>query len=564
VPLKNPVDSRQYGVGSRKSYSLLLTVYCLLFSAYREPRRVHGHTMYHRGSWQAMHPTWCMAACCLLLTAFCYHTPLLGEESAPNQHGPGLALNQNGSGLAQQLLPLLSPNTLKGASVGISVVRLSDKTPLFRHNSRELFTVASNMKLFTTASALDYLGAQYQFKTRVFYRGEIDPKGRLLGDIIVRGGGDPNISGRFNGGKVTAVLEDWAEVVLQAGIKEIGGDIVADASFFDKEWIHPGWPKDQLLSWYCAPTSALSLNDNCVDVILQPGKNGRAEMELEPGGGYLKVVNSCKVSDNLKKARVHVNRDPDSGEICVKGEIPQGRKSPKYSVSVPVDNPPLFLASVFREVLGKKGIKVSGQPRLLGAEESDQTTWKLLKCTTSTMAQAVTVANTKSHNFYAEQILKTVGAEVRGEGSRPAGLEVIKELMFKLGYEPREYQVEDGSGLCRENRFSPEMITDLLVFMYQHKESETFVSSLPVSGIKGSLHKRLKGPSCMGRVKAKTGYISKVCALSGYVETQGGDTLAFSILVNDFKVAPAHVKEFQDSICRVLAGYGNGNGNRKM
>ena len=541
--------------------------------------------MHHRGSWQAMHLTWCVAAYCLLLTAFCCHAPLLGEELAPNppKADSGLALNQNGSalgasasggqcyspgapppGLAQQLLPLLSPNTLKGASVGISVVRLPDKTPLFKHNSRELFTVASNMKLFTTASALDYLGAQYQFKTRVFYRGEIDPKGRLLGDIIVRGGGDPNISGRFNGGKVTAVLEDWAEVVLQAGIKEIGGDIVADASFFDKEWIHPGWPKDQLLSWYCAPTSALSLNDNCVDVILQPGKNGRAEMELEPGGGYLKVVNSCKVSDNLKKARVHVNRDPDSGEICVKGEIPQGRKSPKYSVSVPVDNPPLFLASVFREVLGKKGIKVSGQPRLLGAEESDQTTWKLLKCTTSTMAQAVTVANTKSHNFYAEQILKTVGAEVRGEGSRPAGLEVIKELMFKLGYEPREYQVEDGSGLCRENRFSPEMITDLLVFMYQHKESETFVSSLPVSGIKGSLHKRLKGPSCMGRVKAKTGYISKVCALSGYVETQGGDTLAFSILVNDFKVAPAHVKEFQDSICRVLAGYGNGNGNRKM
>jgi len=495
-----------------------------------------------------------MVAYCLLLTAFCYHTPLLGEEST---------LNQNGSGLAQQLLPLLSPNTLKGASVGISVVRLPDKTPLFKHNSRELFTVASNMKLFTTASALDYLGSQYQFKTRVFYRGEIDPQGRLIGDIIVRGGGDPNISGRFNGGKVTAVLEDWAEVILQAGIKEIGGDIVADASFFDKEWIHPGWPKDQLFSWYCAPTSALSLNDNCVDVILQPGKDGRAKVELKPGGDYLKVVNSCKVSDNLKKPRVHVNRDPDSGEICVKGEIPLGCKPLEYSV--PVDNPPLFLVGVFREVLGKKGIKVSGQSRLLGAEESDQTTWKLLTCTTSTMAQAVTVANTKSHNFYAEQILKTVGAEVRGEGSRPAGLEVIKELMFKLGYEPREYQVEDGSGLCRGNRFSPEMITDLLAFMYQHKESETFVSSLPVSGSStGSLHKRLREPSCTGKVKAKTGYISKVCALSGYVETQGGDTLAFSILVNDFKVAPAHVKEFQDSICRVLAGYGNGNGNRKM
>jgi D-alanyl-D-alanine carboxypeptidase/D-alanyl-D-alanine-endopeptidase (penicillin-binding protein 4) len=466
-----------------------------------------------------------------------------------------------GKELAQQLLPLLSHNGLKGASVGINVISLPGKDTLFSHNSRELFAIASNMKLFTTTAALDSLGSQYQFKTGLYYRGNVEPTGRLIGDLIVRGGGDPNISGRFSGGRVTAHLEGWAEAITLVGIKEIEGDIVADASFFDAEWVHPCWPKDQLLSWYCAPISALSFNDNCVDITLQPGSDGRAQVELEPKGCCFKVVNSCRVSGNLDKPRVHIHKDPASGEIHVRGEITAKRKPLKYSI--PVDNPPLFLVSVLREVLERKGIKVSGQPRLLGQTEPDQT-WNLITCTTSPMSQAVMVANTRSQNFYAEQILKTLGAEVKGKGSFTAGLEVIGELMFKLGYEPSQYQAADGSGLCRENRFSPEMITDLLAFMYQHTEREAFISSLPVAGTTGSLRKRLKEPQYAGKIRAKTGYISRVCALSGYVDTEGGETLAFSILVNDFKVAPAQIREFQDSVCRVLVGCGNGNGNGKM
>lgn len=472
----------------------------------------------------------------LLPFLFFLQSPLQGEE------------------LSKQLLPLLSDSSLKGASVGINVISLPDKDTLFSYNSRELFPVASNMKLFTTATALDRLGSNYQFRTEVYYRGNVGPNGKLIGDIIVRGGGDPNISGRFNGGKVTAILEGWTEAILQAGIKEIEGDIVADASFFDEQWVHPCWPKDQLLHWYCAPISALSLNDNCVDITLQ-SRRGRVKMELEPTGSYLKVFNSCRVSDNLKRPLVHIHRDPDSGEIHVRGKIPSECKSLKYSV--PIDNPPLFLVSVFKTVLEEKGIKVSGRPRLLESAGPDQT-WKLITYTTSPLSQAVMVANTRSQNFYAEQIFKTLGAVVKGKGSFSAGLEAVEELMFKLGYEPGEYQVADGSGLCRENRFSPEMVTDLLAFMYQHSERETFISSLPVSGTTGSLHRRLREPAYVGRVKAKTGYISKTCSLSGYVDAQGGDTLAFSILVSDFRVAPVHIKEFQDSVCRVLVSYDSG------
>jgi D-alanyl-D-alanine carboxypeptidase/D-alanyl-D-alanine-endopeptidase (penicillin-binding protein 4) len=292
-----------------------------------------------------------------------------------------------------------------------------------------------------------------------------------------------------------------------------------------------------------------------VDIILNPGRDGKARIELEPDCRCLKVLNFCKVSDSLKKSRVHIHKEPTTGEIHVRGEIPSKSRMLKYSV--PVENPALFFVSTFKEVLENKGIKVSGQPGLLKNGTPDKS-WALLTSTTSSMSQTVMVTNTRSQNFYAEQLLKTLGAEVNGKGSFAAGLNVIREFMFKLGYEPGEYQAADGSGLCRDNWFSPEMITDLLAFMYQHKEKETFISSLPVSGITGSLHRRLKEPACKGRIRAKTGYISKACALSGYVDTHSGNTLAFSILVNDFKAAPAHIREFQDSVCRVLVEYDNG------
>ncbi len=469
--------------------------------------------------------------------------------------------------LSQQLLPLLLQSSLKGAAVGINVVSLPDKNPLFSYNSQEIYTVASNMKLFTTAAALDYLGSDYQFSTTLFCRGNIDPEGKLWGDVIVQGGGDPNLSGRFNGGRTTAVLEEWAEAIVKAGIKEISGNIIADDSFFDRELIHPGWPKDQLFTWYSAPISALSFNDNCVDITLRPTSGSGVKVEVNPSNSYLRILNSCKLSDSTGRPRIHVHLEPNTGKIHLKGEMPTRCESLTYSV--PVDNPPLFLASVFREILKSKGVKVVGETIVFEPEidESDQE-WTPLMCTTSSMSQAVMVANTRSQNFYAEQILKTLGAEVKGEGSFRAGLEVIQELMLKLGYEPVEYQVADGSGLCRDNRFSPEMITDLLAYMYQHKEKESFISSLAVSGTTGSLQKRLRGSSFKGRIRAKTGYISRVCCLSGYVETEGGDTLAFSILVNNFKVAPVTIKEFQDSVCKVLIKYNepkaatveNGNG----
>ncbi len=456
--------------------------------------------------------------------------------------------------LAKNIGRILSVPPLDGASVGICVVSLRDEKELFSLNSNKLFIVASNMKLLTTAAALQYMGAEYQFKTTVYRRGDISKEGVLSGDIIIRGGGDPNISGRFHGGRSTAILERWAAALSEAGIIEIGGDIIADDTYFDREYIHPSWPRDQLARWYCAPVSGLSFNDNCIELRVLPGANGGVKIVKEPSTKYVTVHNSCRITKKKKDAKFIINKKPGTNEIFVKGRVKSSQLPATHFVTV--DNPPLFLASVFKEVLERQGIKVDGRVRLI-TEKDGNSPLKLHELTSmaSTMAQSVKVANTRSQNFYAEHILKALGMETKGKGSFAAGQEALRGFLLELGYSSDRYKITDGSGLSRDNRLSPRMIVDILAFMYRHRDGDVFYSSLSTSGTSGTLRNRLKKEPYKGRVRAKTGYIYKASALSGYVETLGGKTVAFSILINNFKVPNSKIKRIQDSICRTLVDY---------
>ncbi|MCQ4574031.1 MAG: D-alanyl-D-alanine carboxypeptidase/D-alanyl-D-alanine-endopeptidase [Candidatus Brocadiales bacterium] len=447
-----------------------------------------------------------------------------------------------------------SSSSLKGASVGICVVSLPGEKELYSLNSDRLFIVASNMKLLTTAAALEYLGPEYRFVTTVYGRGDVSEGGVLNGDLIIKGGGDPNISGRFHEGRSTAVLEHWALELGKAGITEIGGDVIADDTWFDREHVHPDWPRNQLTRWYCAPVSALSFNDNCIELRMVPGDDGGVRVVKEPNTRYVRVHNSSRMTKKKKGANFIVYRKPGANEIFVKGKVRRGHLPATHFVTV--DDPPLFLASVFREVLERNGIRVDGRVRLIAGEDvSSPGELHELASTASTMAQSVKVANTKSQNFYAEQILKTLGMEIKGEGSFAAGREVLEEFLLELGHPPDRYTIADGSGLSRNNRLSPRMLVDILAYMYKHGEGDVFYSSLSVSGTSGTMGRRLKKEPYKGRVRAKTGYISKASALSGYVETLSGKRLAFSILINDFKASNAKIKKVQDSICRALVNY---------
>ncbi|MFN3532532.1 MAG: D-alanyl-D-alanine carboxypeptidase/D-alanyl-D-alanine-endopeptidase, partial [Candidatus Brocadia sp.] len=452
--------------------------------------------------------------------------------------------------LNNHLRLLLKNPSLKNVSYGISVMSTKKNSTLFDYRSDDLFSVASNMKLLTTSAALDYLGPDFEYKTTIEANGKITASGELHGDIIIKGSGDPNISGRFYQGNILAIPESWAQAIRNRGICVIMGDIIADDTIFDRIYINPNWPENQLSAWYCAPSCGLSFNDNCVDITLIPDKKPGSAVTLfiDPNTSYFTFFNSCVYTTNKKEHTYSIHRKPDTNQIFIKGKFWVNASPEKTWVTV--HNPALYLATVFKEVLEKNGIAVYGSARLI--DESDSVSdVEVIAQTTSTMEQTVLVTNKQSQNFYAEQIIKTLGVQIKGRGTLEAGIEVIQEFMSKLGFQPEEYQIDDGCGLSKGNRLSPKMITTLLAYMSKHPHGRVLWDSLPASGTDGGLRQRMNSPRYKNKVHAKTGYIAKASALSGYIDTSHGDVLAFSILINNFKNL-SNIIKLQDDICQTL------------
>ncbi len=480
---------------------------------------------------------------CLYVCGTLFTTNIKANVSHPNN-------------LNNRIFSLLKDPSLGKISCGVSVRSIKKNISLFNYRDTDLFCVASNMKLFTTAAALVYLGPDFEYITSIGTNGIINASGKLEGDVIIRGSGDPNLSGRFYNGNIPAVPELWTNAFQRMGIDKVTGDIIADDRIFDRVYTNPNWPENQLSEWYCAPSCGISFNDNCVDITLVPDKkSGKVtKLLIEPNTSYFTIFNDCIYTTNKKEHAYSIYRKPETNQIFIKGKFWVNASPEKRWITV--HNPALYLATVFKETLEKNGITVDGSVRLIDEKNLDNTKWKEITRTTSTMEQTVFITNKRSQNFYAEQIMKTLGIQIKGRGTLKAGIEVLEDFIGKLDFDPHEYLIEDGSGLSKGNRLSPKIITSLLVYMNKHPYGKIFYDSLPISGSDGGLQHRMTSPRYKNRVHAKTGYIAKTSALSGYIETQNGDTLAFSVLMNNFKNLST-AQKIQDNICQTLMDFYN-------
>ncbi|OHB43864.1 MAG: D-alanyl-D-alanine carboxypeptidase/D-alanyl-D-alanine-endopeptidase [Planctomycetes bacterium GWC2_39_26] len=453
--------------------------------------------------------------------------------------------------LKNRIQLLLNNPSLKNVPYGISIISIKNETPLFSYRDNDLFSVASNMKLLTTSAALDYLGTDFEYKTTIEADGKIKASGELVGNIIIKGSGDPNLSGRFYNGNIAAVPESWANAIITRGINKITGDIIADDSIFDRVYTNPNWPENQLSEWYCAPSCGLSFNDNCVDITIIPKKEPGKIVTLlvEPDTSYFNILNNCIYTLNKKEHGYSMDRKPGTNQIFIKGKFWINASPEKNWVNV--YNPALYLATVFKEILEKNGVTVCGNARLIEEGDYANSNLERITQTTSTMEQTIHVTNKHSQNFYAEQILKTLGAHIKSSGTLDAGLEVLHDFMNKLGFPNDEYQIEDGCGLSKGNKLSPKIITTLLKYMNKHPNGNMLWNSLPTSGTDGGLRRRMNSPQYKNKIHAKTGYIAKTSALSGYIDTSSGDVLVFSILMNNFRNLSS-VMKIQDDICKIL------------
>lgn len=425
--------------------------------------------------------------------------------------------------------------------VGISIRNLSTGEVIFEKNSRELFIPASNMKLLTTGAALEYLGAYYTFSTKIYGTGSRS-FGKLAGDLWIVGGGDPNISGRFYK-EPQSLLQSWASRLKNSGLHRIEGDLVMDDRLLDRQWVHPLWPGDQLSRWYCAEVSALTLNDNCIDLTLVGGSRaGRAgRVVLAPPTSYVKILNYLKTS--TKRSSSTCGRD-QKNQISLKGFVLRNRKT---ELSVAIHNPPLYFGQVLKETLEKEGIEFQGKVRLARADEKMSGGVLYLEHR-SLLRNVLPVINKRSQNLHCEILFKLLGKKLFSQGSFEGGQKAIEGFLKKAGVEG-PYSISDGSGMSRANKISPHQMTSLLIWISKQPYGKLYRSSLSLAGKDGTLRKRLRKPFILGKVCGKTGTLDGVSALSGY-GWNGREWYVFSLLTEEFPGWKA--KKLQDQIVEAL------------
>ena len=452
-----------------------------------------------------------------------------------------------GATFEERIASLVNGAVARGSDASIQIVELESGRVVAERNPHMPVAPASNMKLFTTAAAIDLLKPTFEVTTSVHGRGEIDATGTLSGDVKFVGRGDPTIGGRFHDGVATAVLQEWASDLKRAGIKNINGNLIFEYGYFDTEYIHPTWPVDQLTAWYEAPVAAFSMQEGCVEVRVLPSGNGKqCVVQLEPPTQYVTVQNSCRTGRGLP----FITRYRGSNNVIVRGGVPA--RSGATEVFITIENPVHYFAAVTNETLQRSGLRVNGEVMLVA--QDPRTDWRPIAKHTTPLSILIYVINKKSQNHYAEQVLKMLGAEVKKQGSWQGGTAVLREwLSGKIGVPPAEFSPTDGSGMSRDNRASANAFVTLLRYMWKSPWREEFVSSLPYSGDPDSkFGNRLRRPPYARQVYAKTGYISGVIGLSGYVHAQSGKVYAFSFLFNRYRTGVFAVYNLEDEMLKEI------------
>lgn len=448
----------------------------------------------------------------------------------------------------------LQRKTLAGTSVGIAVHSVTYGKELFARLGDTPLKVASNDKLLTSLSVLDALGADFRFKTRVLARGAVTD-GTLNGDLVIQGDGDPGDDLLDPQLEKPTMLERIVRVVTAADITRITGAVIVDDTIFDREYVPPGWPKDQLHKEYCAPVAGFSLCQNMVTARISPANavGDPGIVKLEPESGAFEVRNAVKTVAKNGKHEVGLPAPTRPGKVTVSGTTPFGAKP--EPIRVPVADPALTAGTHVKRALERAGVTIAGGVRLTDARVEAGADVRLLGTVEASLLQRLRVMNKESTNSVAEHLFKRAGAALFGVGNAENGGKAVLAALRKHGIDTAGATPEDGSGMGRGNRFTPRQIARLLSALYRSANKDAFLGTLPVCGVDGTLKNRLDEAAYRQRVRAKTGYITKVSSLSGFAQTDSGEVLAFSILINDFdvrKVGNSDMKDVQDDVARLL------------
>lgn len=457
-------------------------------------------------------------------------------------------------GLTAQTVPLpvkqlLQLPCMKGASFSLVAKEVSTGKTVFAYDTLRQMTPASVMKMITTATALEVLGESYRFPTVVAYDGEIRD-GVLQGNLYIKGSGDPSLGSSHFASDRSAwtpeqntFIPQWIEAVRKAGIRKIEGGIIADESVFDVEGTSLKWVQEDLGSYYGAGSYGISVFDNLYKLTVKPGAVGHRPSigKSSPDVSFIRFHNYL-TSANVRTDSTFIVGAPLADERYLYGVVPAGRESVTLKGDIP--DPSLFLAGYLKKALQQKGVKVEGEAacyRLLKESGRWSPGERVVLTTTysPTLKEIVEVTNHVSHNLFADALLKTIGL-----GYKPAkgevislfdrGIKMLRWHWAAKGLDLSSLWMYDGSGLAVTDKVSAAFMGDFLYYMATASPaSEAFASSLPLSGVEGSVRNFLKGTGLQGKARLKSGSMSRVKGYAGYIQ-KGSKRYAVALFVNNY------------------------------
>jgi D-alanyl-D-alanine carboxypeptidase/D-alanyl-D-alanine-endopeptidase (penicillin-binding protein 4) len=526
-----------------------------------------------------LHPYWAAALFVFAAIAVGLATPLRAEWRSAWRFSLTSAVSGNSadpaagskraykkSTLDKHIDKILAANDAHRGSWGLQVVELGSGKLLCERNADQLFIPASNMKMFTTAAALEKLGPGYIFHTTVESDAAPDAQGRV-GDLYLVGRGDPNLGARifpytYHGTAQPAdkFIQDMVDQVKARGLREVTGKLIADDTYFVWEPFAPNWAADDLQWGYGAPVTALAFNDNQLTLDVIPGEKvgDAATVRLTPVAAYYLLKSHIVTGAKATEKNYHLERQPGSMELDLWGQVPIDRGDDTDTVAIL--NPPQLVAEQFRAALQARGIVVDGAIEVRHFTRLEAASFQgtippsfsrvaLAEHSSPPLSESIKVVNKESENLHAEMLLRTLGRVQNSQGSLAGGLDALNTFAAEqVGILPGETYFSDGSGLSREDLVAPQAAVKLLVYMAHSPNFKAYFDSLPVSGIDGTLAHRFLADNVKGKIHAKTGSVEHVNTLSGYMDLPSGKRLVFSIMTNNHPLPNKAGQEVLDAI----------------
>ena len=453
---------------------------------------------------------------------------------------------------------LVKDEAFAHAHWGVMIKSLDSDDIWYAQNEDRLFMPASNNKIPSTAAVLKVLGPDFKFETHVLTKGKV--RGTVLyGDLVVWSNGDPTMYERYMEDS-KAVFKAWADTLKAQGIYRITGNIIGDDNAFDDVHIGEGWAWNYQQVWYAAQFGALQFNENYVDVKIVPPATKSGKVILIPNveSTYFNLIADFDIVDSGYN-RINLNRDFYSNNIILSGQLVAGSDTLERTPTI--DNPTKFYVHVLKETLEENGIVVNGDPIDCDEIENwinaplDENYHELATYYSVPLSEVATRLLKRSQNMYAETMPRVLSWHETGLGSIEAGREIMDSVYTEFGIEPGSWAYIDGSGLTRYDYISPQILVKILEGMYRSDLKDIWVEALPISGVDGTLKRRMLGTAAEKKVHAKTGTISNVRGLSGYTTTASGENIVFSFLVNGHLLSSKETERITDSILELICEY---------